>query len=229
MSQLQPAITRHPRIIAATLSAFSVIFVLVIGCDRAGQKGSVGSGFVEARVDTITVRDTTVVVEWEVVKRVEVPAEVPPHYERAWQKQVAEVAADFSDEKTCFSGLDSIEVSVGMDEEAEDILSNQRAKDKFELTLRRYRVPLSDSSNPYLSLSVDALWNEDKTRTTYVIRVGLVESLVFWRNKKPHKRFVTLWEHSSFGYAGKNVAREGFLKNIEEQAERVANLYLSAN
>ena len=62
-----------------------------------------------------------------------------------------------------------------------------------------------------------------------VLQVSLVEPLSFYRNSKPHRRYVYLWEELSYGYAGKNVAKETFLRSIEEKAERVANLYLSAN
>lgn len=123
-----------------------------------------------------------------------------------------------------------MEVHVTINEDAEDILSTQRAKDKFELTLRRHGVPLANSANPYyLVLIIDALWNEDKIVASYVLGVELWESIIFYRDNKPHKRFVTLWRDSSYGYAGKDVARENFLRYIEEKAERVANLYLSAN
>ena len=231
------------------VSAFAVI-LLIIGCDRARQKGSVGSRFVEARVDTITVRDTivvvdtmlvekeivkrisvvdTVLVEKEIVKRVEVPAEIPAHYERAWNIRIAELSAEFADEKTCFSGLNSMAVFIAMNEHAKDILSEQRAKDRTELTLRRSGVPLSESSNPYLSLRIEALWNKEKTFAAFTISASLMEPLIFYRGNEPHRRYVPLWEETSYGYAGKDVAREAFLGSIEEKAERVANLYLSAN
>lgn len=250
MSQLRPAIMCCSRV-AGILSILAVSLILMTGCDRAGEKGETGSWFSGARVDTVTVRDTitlrdTIVVvdimlvekkiilrdtmvEKEVVKRVEVPAEIPAHYEEAWERQIAESIALIANEKTCFSGLNSIEVHVTMNEDAKDILSEQRAKDKFELTLRRYGVPLSNWSNPHLSLGIEALWNENKIFVSYVLGVELRESIIFYRNNKPHKRFVTLWKYSSYGYAGKDVAREGFLGYIEEKAERVANLYLSAN
>ena len=238
MSQLQPALMRRPRVVGI-LFAFVVSLTLMIGCDRTGSKGSTSSGFFEARIDTITVRDSvtvrdtivvvdTVLVDREVVKKIEVPSDVPAYYERAWNRQVAELRADFADDKTCFSGLDSMEVSVEINEDAKDILSAQRAKDKFELTLRRYGVPLSDSSNPYLVLQVQAVWDEDKALLFYA-RVSLMELLIFYRNNKPHRNFVNLWENSGYGYVGKDVAREAFLEMIEERAERVANLYLSAN
>ena len=184
--------------------------------------------------DTVTVRDTvvvvdTVLVEKEVVKKIEVPAEIPAYYEEAWKRQVAELSADFADDKTCFSGIDSVQVVVGMNEDAKDIFSEQRTKDKFELTLRRHGVPLSDLSNPYLLLSFEALWNEDKTLVAYIVELSLRQSLIFYRNNTPYRRVVSLWENLSYGYAGSKVVRQGALEAIEEKAERVANLYLSAN
>lgn len=235
MIQLQPALMRRPRVMGILV----VSLMLMTGCDRTEPKGSTSSGFFRARIDTITVRDSvtvrdtivvvdTVLVEREVVKKIEVPPEIPAHYERAWKRQVAELRADFADDKTSFSGLGSMKVSVEMNEDAQDILSSQRAKDKFELTLRRHGVPLSDLSNPYLVLQVQAVWDEDKALLFYT-RVSLMESLIFYRNDKPHRNFVNLWENSGYGYVGKNVARETFLETIEARAERVANLYLSAN
>ena len=251
MNQLQPALMHCLRV-AGILSVLAISLMLMTGCDQAEQKGNSGSWFSGARVDTITVRDTitlrdtivvvdtmlvekkiilrdTTLVEKEVIKRVEVPAEIPAHYEEAWEIQVAESVALSADEKTCFSGLNSIEVSVVMNEAAEDILSKQRAKDKFELTLRRYGVPLSNWSNPHLSLGLEALWNEEKRFVAFTINVSLKEPLIFYRNQKPYKRFIKSWEEYSYGYAGKDVARDAFLRYIEEKAERVANLYLSAN
>lgn len=251
MSQLLPALMRCPRA-ANILSVLAVSLMLMTGCDRAGQKGGTGSWFSGARVDTVTVRDTitlrdtivvvdtmvvekkiilrdTILVEKEVIKRVEVPAEIPAYYEKAWKRQVAESIAKSADDKTCFLGLNSLEVRVGMNEDAKDILSEQRVKDKFELTLRQYGVPLSDSSSPFIFFTLQAFWKDAKTIATFKISVSLIESLVFYRNNKPYKRLVVLWEDGSIGHVGKNFAKETFLEFIEERAERVANLYLSAN
>lgn len=247
----QSALMRHSRI-AVPLFTLAVSLMLLTGCDRAGQKEGNGSWFSGSRVDTVTVRDTitlrdtivvvdtmlvekkiilrdTILVEKDVIKRVEVPAEIPAYYEKAWKRQVAESIAKSAEEKTCFSGLNSIEVRVGMNEDAKDILSEQRAKDKFELTLRRHGVPLSDFSSPFIFLNVEAVWNNDKIIAAYIISVSLVEPLIFSRNQKPYKRLIMLWEQSSYGLASKMIAKETFLESIEEKAERVANLYLSAN
>lgn len=76
---------------------------------------------------------------------------------------------------------------------------------------------------------MSAWWTDAKTIAIFNISVSLVEPLIFYRGQKPYKRLVVLWEASSFGYAGKMIAKETFLELIEERAERVANLYLSAN
>ena len=233
MSQLRPGLTQCQKVMHSPL-LFVIILVLIFGCNRADQDASNGSRSVETRVDTIVVRDTivvvdTTVVEREVVKRVEMPAEIPAYYERAWERQVAESNADFAKEKTFFSGLAGMEVGFAMNEIAKDILSQQRAKDKFELTLRRHGVPLLDSSDHYILLRIEALWDEEKIFIIYSLGVSFNETITFYRNNRPYRKIVSLWEDSSYGYAGKDVAREAFLRSIEEKAERVANLYLSAD
>ena len=184
---------------------------------------------VEKEIEKRIVVVDTVFVEREIVRNVEVPAEIPAIYEDALKRLVARARADLADEKTCFTGLDSIEVSVAMNEGAEDILSERRAKDKFELTLRRHDVPLSDVSEPYLSLSIDVIWNDANTIAIFHIQAALRERVLIYRNHKPYRRYVSVWKTASYGRVGKNSARESFLNTIEEHAERVANLYLSAN
>ncbi len=248
MSQSQSALARHSRIMVL-FSLFAAI-LLIVACDRAGENGSGRSRSSEVRTDTVIVRDTVVVVdttivekeivkrvrsvdtllvEKEVVRKIEVPAKVPEHYVRAWEIQIAKLSAAFADEKMCFSGLSSLAVDVDINEPAKEILSKQRVKDKFELTLRRHGVPLTDFSNPYLIVDVDALWNDFNTIVTFHFQVTLAESLIFYRNDMPFQRVAGLWETGVFGRVGKDLARESFLNEIEEKAERVANLYLSAN
>ncbi len=144
-----------------------------------------------------------------------------------WRIEFPEIVP-FAEDQTCFSGLDSMQVIVAVNDGVENILSEQHAKDRFELNLRRNGIPLSDSSNYYLFLSLEALWEDDLT-ATFSISVELRETLVIHRKDRPLKRVVTLWQTGSYGYAGRAVARKVFLESIEEKADRVANLYLSAN
>lgn len=191
-----------------------------------------------AVVDTLLVKEVivkpvavvdTVVVEKRSVKEVEVPAEIPQRYVMAWESLVAEWTAELADEKTCFSGIDSLAVFVTLNEHAKDLLSEQRAKEKVELTLRRYDVPLSESSNPLIDFKIEAAWQEDKSAAAFTISTTLLEVLIIYRGNEPYKRVVAIWNDLHYGYVGRKGAREFLLQYIEEKAERVANLYLVAN
>lgn len=139
-------------------------------------------------------------------------------------------AAYVPDEKTFFSGIDSLQVSCVMGQVAQAILPEQRVKDRFELMLRGYGVPLSDSPlGFYLELTITALWNEHKTWVAYCIGTELREFRAIYRNEIPYQCMVAVWSTQSVGYAGRNVVKRAFLEAIEIEAERVANLYLSAN
>ncbi|MXX37620.1 MAG: hypothetical protein F4Y91_05915 [Gemmatimonadetes bacterium] len=147
------------------------------------------------------------------------------------ERSLAEIAAAYADEKICFSDIDSLNVSVLLNETAKQVLSEQRAKDKFQLTLRRYDVPLSDSTSSllYLVFSIEAVRDEKWWLTAYSVRASLYERLVLYRNEIPYKRLVELWHSGDFGFAGSDVIERALLESIEKNAERIANLYLSAN
>ena len=153
-------------------------------------------------------------------------------YQYAWDRLMAEQDAEVNDdEKICFKGIDSVGVLVSIDDDIVKILSEQRARDRFELILRGHGVPVSEtiSSDLDLMLSVSAVWDKKERFLSYTLSVTIYEPLIFYRDERPHKRFVALWQDLSFGHAGRDVARRSFLASIEEKAERVANLYLSAN
>lgn len=153
-------------------------------------------------------------------------------YEYAWNRLSAEQATQIDhDEKICFKGIDSVGVLVSINDGAVKVLSEQRARDRFELMLRGYGVPVSEPSSSDLNvmLSISAVWDKQERFLSFLHSVSIYEPLIFYRDEKPHKRFVVLWEDESFGHAGHKIARSTFLEAIEEKAERVANLYLSAN
>ena len=147
------------------------------------------------------------------------------------KRRRAEIEAAYADEKICFSDIDSLNVTVMLNEPAKQIISEQRAKDKFQLTLRRYGVPLSDSpgSPPYLDFTIEAVRDEKWKITAYHAHVSLHERLILYRNETPYTRHVELWSDGSFVLAGSGMIEKALLRSIEENAERVANLYLLAN
>ena len=64
----------------------------------------------------------------------------------------------------------------------------------------------------------------------YTIQLNVQEEVIFYRDEKPYRKRVNLWDGGgNFGYAGKDVIKDTLLRSIEKYAERVANLYLSAN
>lgn len=234
----------------AFLSSCATLILVAISCRPSGQERKDQSKSVDVRIDTVIVRDTiavvdtllvkkvivkpvavvdTVIVEKEVVREVELPAEIPQGYVMAWESFLAESTAELADEKICFSGIDSFAVFVSLNEPAKDILSEQRAKEKVELTLRRYDVPLSESSHPLLDFKIEAAWQEDKSAAAFTMSTSLLELLIIRRGNEPYRRMVAIWNDSHYGYVGRKVAREFLLQYLEEKAERVANLYLSAN
>lgn len=148
---------------------------------------------------------------------------------KAWKEWIKLENATVADDKTCFSDIDSLRIYIALDGAAKEIISNQRAKDKLQLTLRRHGVPLSDSSGHALFFSINALRNPRTNQIIYQVDVSLYQSIIFYRKGTPYQRHVDLWEEDVFGYAGSLVAEKTFLDIIEEKAERVANLYLSAN
>ena len=234
--------------------------LILVSCSKSNQEEGSWSHFM-GLVDTVTVRDTiwvekkivfrdTVLIEKEVIKKVEVPAEIPEEYKRALEKFRAENSATTATDATIFSGMDSVNVRIFLNEDAKEIISEQRVRDKFELTLRGYDIPVFslDSASFFTRLLGFDLWRPslinftmevghiksgygDNIRTyIYTTRLEFQEEVIFYRDEKPYRERVVLWKGGGYlGYAGKLVIEEALLEVTEEYAEKVANLYLSAN
>ena len=144
--------------------------LILASCSKRNQEEGSWSHFM-GLVDTVTVRDTilkvdtlivdrevilrdtvkvekkivlrdTVLIEKEVIKKVEVPAEIPEEYKRALEKLNAENFATTATDATIFSGMDRLNVRIFLNEDAKEIISEQRVRDKFELVLRGYGIPV---------------------------------------------------------------------------------------
>ena len=229
--------------------------LVMVSCSEGNREEGSWSHFL-GLVDTVTVRDTirvekrivlrdTVLIEKEVIKRIEVPAEIPDEYVRAMARFKAEEFADIGTEATIFSGVERLNVIIILNENAEEIISEQRVRDKFELVLRGYDIPvfsLDDTSlllgfnfilSNYVVFSMDAGYidvNDNVRMYVYRTDLSFEEKVVFYRDEKPYRERVVLWDGGgNLGYAGSRVIEEALLGVIEQYAERVANLYLSAN
>lgn len=234
------------------------LLILVSCGERDGGEGS-WSHFL-GLVDTVTVRDTilkvdTLIVDKEIIlrdtvkvekkivlrdtvlveKEVVVPAEIPEEYKRALEIVRAEDDAITATDATIFSGMDKLRVMVRLNDEAEEVISERRVRDKFELILRGYGIPvfsldyLSFWVSNYILFSMDVAY-KDGNMGAYTVGVNFYETVIFYRDGKPYIKRVILWEGiGSVGYAGSRVIEDALLDAIEEQAERFANLYLSVN
>ena len=220
-----------------------IVLGLLVSCSKGDQEVGL--------VDTVTVRDTilkvdtlvvdrevvlrdTVLIEKEVIKKVEVPAEIPEEYKRAVGIVRAVESATIASEVTIFSNIGALKVTVFLNDNAEKIISEQRVKDKFELVLRRYGVPLTSFwPSSYIYFAVEVV-NTDNKNAAHTISVSLQEEVIFFRDGKPHRKTVALWEGGgNFGFVcNGNIwtnVEDKILEQAEIYAERVANLYLSAN
>ena len=224
--------------------------LILVSCSKRNQEEGSWSHFL-GLVDTVTVRDTilkvdtlivdrevvlrdTVLFEKEVIKKVEVPAEIPEEYKRAFEKFRSEYYATTASDVTIFSNIDELRVVVFLNDGAEKIISEQRVRDKFELLLRRYGIPLTPfRSSSYIYFSVNVV-NRDNKNAAHTIELSLEEEVIFYRGDKPYRKTVTLWNGGgNFGYVcNGNIwthVEDAILEQTERSAERVANLYLSAN
>ena len=238
---------------------------VLVSCSERSQEEGSWSHFI-GLVDTVTVRDTilkvdtlivdrevvlrdtvkvekkivlrdTVLIEKEVLKEVEVPAEIPEEYKRALEIVRAENLATTATDATIFSGVDRLNVRIFLNEDAKEIISEQRVRDKFELLLRGYGISVLSLDDyipfwvsSFISFEMEVTYNEDDNMGAFIIRSNVCEKVIFYRDEKPYEKTVILWEGmGNFGYAGKTVIKDALLRNIEQHAERVANLYLSVN
>ena len=137
--------------------------------------------------------------------------------------------SDFAEEKIVLSGIDSLDVSVYLNEDAKGVINFDRVKNKFELLLRRYNMRVSDRAYRTIAIAVEGLWDKNETFFVYTVTVRLNDSVRFTRQGKLYGRDVALWEQSSFGYAGKTVVEKALYDVIEARGESFVNAYLAAN
>jgi hypothetical protein len=127
-----------------------------------------------------------------------------------------------------FFSIPSLKVAFDADDAVTKVAPKSELQDKFELTLRRYGVPIDETSRYLLLVGFEGIWEQDIS-LTFVEHVKLMDTTVIVRQDQHRLCVATLWESSYFGFAGKQVAKKAFLDKSETLAERVANAYLKAN
>jgi hypothetical protein len=176
--------------------------------------------------DTVTLRDTVEVVK-RVTRRV-VVRDTPDVYKFAYNFWSSYWMAEYADEKRVLKGVDSLSVSVSLNENIKKLITEERAKTRLELTLRQFNIRIRDQATHSLNLSIDGLKDDDDL-LIYTISISLLERVRFSREGVLFTRYAPLWEQGSFGYAGKTVAKDALLEALRTKGESFVNEYLGAN
>src|SRR5437899_1081895 len=160
-----------------------------------------------------------------VEKIVEVPADIPLPYLAAGMFLTNYAAADlFTEPHDSLKGISKLKVAVLLKSAVSRAISEESARAKFELKLRQLGVPISEDSFYRVTLSVDGMWDRERSVTlTYTINTALWEMQTIVRDDAFHRGPVTTWENGMYGFAGREVAPDALAKGIEEQAEMFAN------
>ncbi|MEN9676132.1 MAG: hypothetical protein RIS76_2028, partial [Verrucomicrobiota bacterium] len=120
--------------------------------------------------------------EVEVIKEIEVPAKLTDA-----EKFSIDFAARYFRAQTVkskdevFYKVDSVAVTVGLNDAIKKIVSEDRIKNKFELILRKHSIRLDENAPVWLSFSVEGLWDKDEVRLTYTPLMSLDEFVIIGR------------------------------------------------
>lgn len=170
-------------------------------------------------------------VEKLVERRVEVPAQIPDDYLMAMKFARLFVSAPLAtNDETLMWNIKAVNPSAYVNPAVQSVVSEDEIKTKFEITLRKYGIPISSDSRIWLRIAVEGLWDENTRITlTYSINTSLSEVVTVFRNDEAKRIVSDTWSSGSYGFAGRTVAKDAILKAVEAKAESFANKYLAAN
>jgi len=182
----------------------------------------------EVPVEKIREVPKEVVKEVEVIKEVEVPAKLTDV-----QKAAIDFAADFlgapavKSQDEVFYKLESVAVTVLLNDAVKKVVSEDRVKNKFELILRQHSIRLEEKAPVWLSVAIEGLWDKDEIRLTYTPSMSLEETVTIGRKGDLRRVLASTWRKGSYGYAGKTVAEKAIMDSVEAMAESFANKFLA--
>ena len=186
---------------------------------------------------TEVVRDVPRDVVREVTKEVikEVPAKIPAAYNAALSfHNYYQGSGTPMTRAERLEGVDSVAVSISLDDEAKAIVQEAEVRVKFEITLRRSGVKVDPKSNLRLDYNVQALKHTTTGATSYY------ESTTLWGYGWFRADWIRMegynatsdsifWSRGILGFAGSAKVKEVLMTNVESSAEGFANDWLSAN
>lgn len=170
----------------------------------------------------------TIIFTNEVVK--EIPVSIPSDFVIG-QKLLADMTnATFVNAAESLFKMDGVHVDFGFSQTANDVLSTDDIKAKFELTLRNNGVPMNVNAPDTLFLEIDAFYDDDREAVLcYSVRYTLSSAQWIFRNNEWHREIVTTWTKGGYGTVGKLKASDALENTVTKGAEVFANDYLKAN
>lgn len=172
----------------------------------------------------------------EIVKRVEVPADLPSIYINAYNFFTNHLAADtkLATRENALRKLDSVTVTINLPEilTAESSVvrvSSFELKNQIELELRKNGIPVKDENLNFLVFTVNAIWDHEKITLTYDVEAKLTTRVVLERKDEVSPVPAVIWSEGYIAYSGRNVVEQGINKVVSNLVISFSNQYLSAN
>jgi len=196
---------------------------LFTGCDSGGGQ--------TAKVITQTVTNfATIFVTNTVIFTNEISSPIPTEYSSAYRIATNFAAATpVAHDKVLFQMKD-IRTSFFLEDAVKQFVSEDEAKAKYELTLRRNGIAINSSSQNAITVTINGFVDDSGNVLIYNIQQAVIEQQWVVRREEFHTELVSVWEvGSEFGRVGKLKAEDAILDRVEKDAELFANDFLSAN
>lgn len=161
-------------------------------------------------------------------KEVEVPAKLTDEQRRlldygtkVWNRPL------ITDPDAVLYTIPAFKVGVYVDDRIKDTVSDERVRNKFELTLRKSHINIDSTAVVDLWVVVDAKWDDNKTFAIYTVQLKASDRAMLERNGDMRDAKVTFYHQYFYGYAGKTKVAENVLDAVDQLAEEFANKYLA--
>jgi hypothetical protein len=168
----------------------------------------------------------------KVLKEVEVPAKLTYSQKTAINFTDRYVSArQIEGQDEALYKLDSVRVNVSINEAVDNVVSDDRIRNKFELILRKHGIKIDEKALVSVDLTIHGLWSGNNLGVgflAYTQRIGLNQWLVVERRGDFRRAVAQLWKQEIIGFANNQKAEGQILDGVESMAEAFANKYLAA-
>ena len=152
-----------------------------------------------------------------------------PELDKAWKIYQLMTNATFVNTDKVLFGIESVAITYSIDgEQLKAILPEEEVRARFELTLRRFGIPINPKSDAMIVVTVRGVKTPDGM--AFSTTCGLGEPQYLFRGDTCHTALLFTWFNADYtGYASSANANQMMLKAVEKCSELFANDYLAAN